>query len=229
MYQAYKKELERLDQAKQPTLIRTSIMASASTKLKLAVFLPSTRDGRNATRVRKFIEAQLKGKYEVTVLDPAEIDLPLLTNPIHFYPDRSQVPKGLLDIEAAVKTADAFLVVTAEYNRSIPPALSNLLDYLPPALFACKPSGIISYSMGPFAGLFAATQLRCLLAELGSLSMPMIMPIPLVHTALDENGKASNSHLEPGLATLMKQLDWYAVALKTHRDKVGVFSRNPGE
>lgn len=197
--------------------------------MKVVVFLPSVRDGRNATRVRKFIEAQLKSKYETSVLDPAELDLSMLKMPLHHYQDRKKIPKVLLDIEAKMTAADAFLVVTAEYNHCIPPALSNLLDHLGPSLFACKPSGIIAYSMGPYAGMRAAVQLRCLLSELGTLSVPMILGIPLVHTSLDDGGKASNPHLEPGLATLMKQVDWYATALRNHRDKVGVFARNIGE
>lgn len=44
--------------------------------------------------------------------------------------------------------ADAIIVVSAEYNHSIPPALSNLMDHFPGSSFALKPSGIMCYSPG---------------------------------------------------------------------------------
>lgn len=190
--------------------------------LKIVVFLPSVRIGRMCIRVSQFVQNQLKDKYNVTILDPEELDLPLLKMPIHFYQDRSQIPKVLLDCEAKLEAADAFLVVTGSYNYSIPPALSNLLDHMAPGLFACKPSGIVAYSMGSFGGLEATVQLRTCLSGLGSVAIPKLLCIPEVHDALDEQGNAKNPRLEPGFAWLMKQLDWYANAMKDYRDKAGV-------
>ena len=43
-------------------------------------------------------------------------------------------------------------IVTPEYNCSLPPALTNLLDHFPPASFRHKPATIAAYSMGPFGG-----------------------------------------------------------------------------
>ena len=73
------------------------------------------------------------------------------------------------------------MIVTAEYNCSLPPALTNLLDYFPPASFRQisidriftnnikrswlsfrhKPVSIAAYSMGPFGGIRAAQLARC--------------------------------------------------------------------
>ena len=77
-----------------------------------------------------------------------------------------------------------FVIVTAEYNCSLPPALTNLLDYFPPAsfrqidinriftkimnshekipilTFRHKPVSIAAYSMGPFGGIRAAQLAR---------------------------------------------------------------------
>ena len=45
-------------------------------------------------------------------------------------------------------------IVTPEYNCSLPPALTNLLDHFPPASFRHKPATIAAYSMGPWGGRF---------------------------------------------------------------------------
>ena len=43
-------------------------------------------------------------------------------------------------------------IVTPEYNCSLPPALTNLLDHFPPASFRHKPATIAAYSVGPWGG-----------------------------------------------------------------------------
>jgi NAD(P)H-dependent FMN reductase len=54
----------------------------------------------------------------------------------------------LVDCDAKIRDADAFIIVTAEYNHSVPPALSNLLDHFGSSAYSYKPSGIICYSPG---------------------------------------------------------------------------------
>lgn len=53
----------------------------------------------------------------------------------------------LQDISEQIDKADAFLIITPEYNHSVPPALTNLLDHFSPAQYHFKPSGIVSYSL----------------------------------------------------------------------------------
>lgn len=72
----------------------------------------------------------------------------MLKKALHFYEDPSQAPKVLLDCKAKIQAADAFIVITAEYNTGMPPALSNMLNHFGPKSFSYKPSGIISYSVG---------------------------------------------------------------------------------
>ena len=71
-----------------------------------------------------------------------------MVKPLHHYSDRTQAPDWLRDANRKVQEADAVVVVSAEYNHSIPPALCNLLDHFPGSTFAYKPSGIVCYSMG---------------------------------------------------------------------------------
>lgn len=196
----------------------------ASSKLKLIIFLGSTREGRLGERVGKFVKTALekKGKYEITMFDPVEMNFPILTKPLHFYKDRTQAPKALIEANEQLKAADAFLLISCEYNHCIPPALANLLDHFPGSSFAWRPSGIITYSPGIFGGMRAAMQLRAMTGELGCISVSNIFGIPEVHKAIDENGKPQNDHMDKGLERLMTQLDWTATAFKNMREQNGV-------
>ena len=68
----------------------------------------------------------------------------------------------------------------------------------------------------------AAMQLRPMLSELGTLSVSNIFGIPKVQNSFDEEGNPTDDHMVSGAKKLLDQLDWYAVAMKNHRDTVGV-------
>ena len=57
------------------------------------------------------------------------LNFPLLKKPLHFYKDQSEAPQLLRDTGKIIEAADAYVVVTAEYNNCLPPALTNLLDH----------------------------------------------------------------------------------------------------
>nr|KAI8730689.1 hypothetical protein BgiMline_031034 [Biomphalaria glabrata] len=194
----------------------------AEKKLKVILFLGSTRDGRMGTRVARFMQKQLEVRnYNVELFDPLVLKFPMLQNPTHFYQDRTAIPPWILECEEKIKSADAYVLVSAEYYRSIPPALSNMLDHFPPSIFSYKPSAIVAYSLGIYGGVSAAMQLRPFLSELGTLSVSNMFCIPEVDKALDENGQPLNDHMEKGADVLLNQLTWTAWALKNHRDTYG--------
>ena len=79
----------------------------------------------------------------------------MLKQPLHFMKDPQSAPKWMIDTNEAIKSADALLVVSSEYNCSIPPALTNVMDYFPPSSYRHKPAGIICYSMGNNAKIYS--------------------------------------------------------------------------
>ena len=115
-----------------------------------------------------------------------------------------------------IKAADAFIVVSGEYNHSIPPALSNLLDHFLEEYF-WRPSAIVCYSAGPFGGVRAAMQLRAMLCELGTPSIPSLLPIPKVQDAFDDDGRALDEAYHRRADRFLAELEWYATAIKTAR------------
>ena len=154
--------------------------------------------------------------------DPEELDLPLLKKPYHFYKDRSEAPEVLQKTNQVIVDADAFLVISAEYNHSMPPALTNMLDHFPIASYKYRPSGIVCYSMGSFGGVRAAMQCRMLLGELATPSVGPLFAIPQINKALSDTGEPLNDHMDSGAEKLIKELEWYSSALKKQRETVGL-------
>ncbi|KAF5398135.1 NADPH-dependent FMN reductase [Paragonimus heterotremus] len=158
------------------------------------LFASSVRPGRMNDRVLKLAKERLGLKgHTVTIVDPLHVDLPLITNPWHFYANpKEEAPEELKKLFELVNSADRFVFTTAEYNRSIPPALSNLIDYLPHSAFAYKPAGIIAYSGGSAGGQSSPAQLRLMLSDLGCLVAPHHVVINNVGQTISPEGEPYN-------------------------------------
>lgn len=187
-------------------------------RLVVPVILGSVRSDRNGIRAARFLVAEIEARgHEAPLVDPMELTLPLLDRMYKEHP-KGEAPEPLERLAALFRRADAFVIASAEYNHSIPPALSNTLDHFLEEFF-WRPSAICCYSAGQFGGVRAAMQLRAMLGELGMPSIPSLLPIPRIHKALDEAGKPAEEWLGKAAAKFLNELTWYAEALKAQRAK----------
>ena len=189
--------------------------------LKLVLLVGSVRSDRQGIKAARFVERSLIARgHDVTLVDPVEARLPLLDRMYKEY-EKGTAPQILESLATLYRAADAFVVVTGEYNHSIPPALSNLLDHFLEEYFF-RPSAIVCYSSGAFGGVRAAMQLRAMLCELGMPSISSLFPIPSIQTAFDEDGTPrERAPVERRFARFASELEWYASALSEAR-KSGV-------
>jgi NAD(P)H-dependent FMN reductase len=186
--------------------------------LKIVVLVGSVRSDRQGIKVARFVERSLAGRgHDVTMVDPAIIQLPLLDRMYKEYP-KGAAPPQLETLAGLYREADAFVVVSGEYNHSIPPALSNLLDHFLEEYF-WRPSAIVCYSAGGFGGVRAAMQLRAMLCELGMPSIPSLFPVPKVQDAFDEDGRPHDVRVDGRFVKFAAELEWYAGALAEQRAK----------
>jgi NAD(P)H-dependent FMN reductase len=184
--------------------------------LDLLVIYGSVRGARQGIRAAKFIlEACRARGHKATLIDPALDKLPLLDRMYKEYPP-GEAPEVLERLAGLITTADGFIIVSGEYNHSIPPALSNLLDHFLEEYF-WRPSAIVCYSAGPFGGVRAAMQLRAMLCELGTPTIPSLLPVPHVQDAFDENGLPHDDTYPRRAARFLGEVEWYANALKAAR------------
>ena len=113
--------------------------------LKLMVIMSSTRPGRVGLPVAKwFYETALEnGSFEVDFCDLLELNLPMLDEPNH--PRLKQYEhQHTKDWSARVDAADAFVIVTPEYNHGMTSALKNAIDFLH-SEWHYKTCGFVSY------------------------------------------------------------------------------------
>jgi NAD(P)H-dependent FMN reductase len=185
-------------------------------RLKLVVIVGSVRSDRKEIRAARYVVTSLSARgHEVALVDPVEKQLLLLDRMYKEY-ERGTAPPVLEELAACYRAPDGFVVVSGEYNHSIPPPLSNLLDHFLEEYFF-RPSAIVCYSAGAFGGVRAAMQLRAMLCELGMPSIPSLLPIPRIEMALDEEGRPLDSALERRFRRFASELEWYANALRDGR------------
>jgi len=173
------------------------------------------------TRVAAYVVSKLEEKkHHVTVLDPAVLKLPMLEKPHHHYRPGETPPENLVKLNAVIAAADGFILVSAEYNHTIPPALTNTMNHFGQGVYAGKPSGLVTYSMGPWGGQHAAIALRAFTAELGCLSTSNIFGIPSVMKTVSEDGRADPT-VDNNWARFITGFEWHAQAMRAHRQLVG--------
>jgi len=190
--------------------------------LKLVVFMGSARPGRVGGRVLTYVTKLLSQRgHQVTVADPMEIKLPILEKPHFFYRGEDKPPEELDKLATQIYAADGYVVVSCEYNHSIPPGLTNLMSHFGGSKYAFRPCAIVTYSSGQFGGMRAAMQLRCFLAELGCLTTSNLLAFPEVTKILHENGEFTSpqekDNWDRRADRCFAQLEYVAYAIKDRR------------
>jgi NAD(P)H-dependent FMN reductase len=189
--------------------------------LLVPVILGSVRSERQGIKAANFIIAKLRERgHEPVLVDPMELDLPLLDRMYKEYP-RGEAPEKLERLADLYRRADGFMIVSAEYNQSVPAALKNTLDYFLEEYFY-RPSSIVCYSAGRFGGVRAAIALRPVLAEMGMSSLPSVLAIPSIGKSLQEDGTSNEPWIDRSAVKFLDEFEWYATALKAKRDADGV-------
>jgi NAD(P)H-dependent FMN reductase len=154
---------------------------------KLKIINSTVRPGRKGPLVAQWItEAAQKHGFEAELLDLGEINLPLMNEAIH--PMLKQYEHDhTKKWSAKIEEADAFIFVTAEYDHSYPASLKNALEYLLHE-WAFKPAGLVSYSIGPFAGVRAVMGLKTDLLSLRTIALAEAVNIPTLNQFINEDG-----------------------------------------
>jgi NAD(P)H-dependent FMN reductase len=174
--------------------------------LRCVILDGSVRQTRQGIKAARFVVEQLARRgHTTTLVDPLERPLPLLDRMYKEYP-KGEAPAILEALAETYRRADAFVIVSGEYNNGIPPALKNLLDHFLEEYFF-RPSAIVCYSAGAFGGVRAAMQLRMTLGELGMPSIPSIFPIPHVQDAFDDRGAAKQPVFEQRIGRFLDELE----------------------
>ena len=102
----------------------------------------------------------------------------LLEKPLFHFKAGEEVPGALARTGALVSEADLYITVSSEMNHTIAPGLVSLMSHFGSGAYSFKPSGIVTYSAGMWAGTRAGVALRPFLSELGCLPVSSMVALP---------------------------------------------------
>jgi NAD(P)H-dependent FMN reductase len=192
---------------------------------KLQVIVGSTRPTRAADRVVPWVleGAQSHGGFDVEVLDLRDWPLPFFQEhmgTIGDFSDPTYSDPIVRSWNRKIAEGDAYLIVTAEYNHSVPGQLKNAIDNVFVS-FALrnKPIGFVGYSGGIAAGTRAVEHLALICVEAEAVPLRNSVLIPFVTEAFDEDGKPHNPATGIALAITLDDLSWFANALGRARSE----------
>jgi NAD(P)H-dependent FMN reductase len=154
---------------------------------RLNIIIASTRPGRVGEQIGGWFAdfARAHGGFDVQVVDLAALNLPLLDEPVPAVEGHPYRHEHTRKWSAITQAADAFVIVTPEYNQGYPASIKNALDYLY-VEWRDKPVAFVSYGMTS-GGMRAVHQLKPVVAAVGMVPVADGVVVHL-RDALDANG-----------------------------------------
>lgn len=180
--------------------------------LTIAVLAGTTRKQRRSIMAARYIAKfgeQLDG-VEIVFVDPTELQLEGDGND-----PEGKDPK----YTEITEKADAFFIVTPEYNHSFPGSLKRMLDS-ELANYNHKPVAFAGVSDGNWGGVRAIESLVPAVRETGLVVMSWDVYFPYIQKVFNDEGVMNEEYrerYEKQLSKLFKELVWFARILKEHK------------
>lgn len=190
--------------------------------MKIQVIVGSTRPGRITERMAKWAASEMEAfeNIEVELVDLADYDMPLFDEAVspRYNPNRTPRPVVQKFMDKLAE-ADSYVIVTPEYNHSIPGVLKNAFDYLTDQI-AKKPVAVFSH--GTVGGARAAEHLKLIINEAQGVAIPQFIAMHGASELIDENGNYVGDTTNPygpdkTVKTVIGELIWWSETLKAGR------------
>ena len=180
--------------------------------MKIEIVSGSPRQESITHRLALFLKKQLelKTKHEVNIIDVREWNFPTLQEVVYSSVDNT--PDHYKPLAQRMFAADAFIIVTPEYNGSYTPAMKNLFDHFPKQMH--KPFGIVTGSPGALGGVRAALAVQLLIMALFGIASPYMMVTPQVDKKFDADGNLIDLAFEHLINSFIQEFLWLSERLR---------------
>lgn len=179
--------------------------------MNIEIVSGSPRKDSVTHRVVLYLRKYLKEKtnHNINILDVRDWEINVLQQEV--FRSEDIAPVVLQPLAKRMFAADAFIVVTPEYNGSYTPAVKNLFDHFPKQ--SHKLFGIVTASPGALGGVRAALQLQVLVYALFGIGSPHMLITPAVEKKFDESGNLIDPGFQKNIDVFVSEFLWLAEKL----------------
>jgi NAD(P)H-dependent FMN reductase len=173
--------------------------------MRIAIISGSPRGNSVTYRMALHLEDVIKQKAEceTDIIDLRTIEMPQLQS---IFTSVEAAPEEYKSLAQRMFSADAFILITPEYNGSYSAALKNLLDHFPKQHH--KVFGIVTASPGGLGGVRAALQLQELVYALFGIGSPYMLVTPHVDKKFDEKGNLLDTGFKKSVDLFINEFLW---------------------
>lgn len=175
--------------------------------LNIEIISGSPRKESVTVRVAKHIFNELRKKQELNVglIDLKEVEVPFVQK---VWTSLEKVPEQFHGIGKRVFEADAFILVSPEYNGGYSPALKNFLDHFPKQ--SHKVFGLATASPGAMGGMRAAQQLILMGTAFFGIVSPQLLITPAVDKKFTADGSLIDEAFKKNIDFFLDEFLWLA-------------------
>jgi NAD(P)H-dependent FMN reductase len=186
---------------------------------RILVLYGSYRSDRMGIRLADYLVRSLTARgNDVEFIDAQAVGLPMLDRMYKEFP-KGEAPAAMESLAEKIRSADAFLFVTGEYNWGPQPGLKNLTDHFLEEWF-WRPAAIASYSAGRLSGARANATWHAILSEMGMVVISSTLTVGPIAATLDAEAKPTGSAgeaLDKAFTRFADDLAWWTDAARTQR------------
>ena len=183
------------------------IYISKPGKMRIEIISGSPRPNSVTHRVAMHLQNQLREntEHEVGLINLKDWNLPVLQS---VFVSTEQTPAEFKGLAERMFAADAFILVSPEYNGSYSAAMKNLLDHFPKQHH--KPFGIVTASPGPLGGIRASQQMQLLVNALFGIASPYLLIVSAVDKRFDADGNLLDQSFQNNIHNFITEYLWLA-------------------
>ncbi len=182
--------------------------------MKIEIISGSPRIKSVTRRVTLYLKNWIaqNSAHEVDIIDMKDWSVPPVQS---VWVTAEKAPLELQPLAQRVFEADAFILVTPEYNGSYSPAMKNMLDHFPKQHH--KPFGIVTASPGAMGGMRASQQLLQLVPALFGVASPYMLITPAVDKKFGPDGELLDESFQNAVHNFITEFLWLSEKLVTEK------------
>lgn len=173
--------------------------------MTIAIISGSPKGNSLTFRLALHLQKALQSKHEVEIIDLRKVEFPQLQT---VFTSVETTPEEYRDVAALMFRAQAFVLITPEYNGSYSAPLKNLLDHFPKQ--HRKVFGIVTASTGMLGGVRSALQLQELVYALFGIGSPYMLVTPQVDKKFNAEGELMDPSFQKSVDIFVREFLWLA-------------------